>query len=42
MGVLSLFIGIVGLFFGYAIFTDEFDKMQIPLFGKSSMYTFFT
>jgi hypothetical protein len=34
MGVLSLFLGIVRPFFEHTFFTDEFDKMQIPLSVK--------
>ena len=41
MGVLSLFIGIVRLFFNYTILTSEFDKMQIPLSVKIVCYTLF-
>ena len=42
MGVLSLFLGIVRLFFSYTIFTNGFDKMQIPLSVKIVCYTLFS
>jgi len=42
MGVLFLFLGIIVPFFAYTIFTDEFDKMQIPLTVKIVCYTYFT
>ena len=38
--MLSLFIGIVRLFFNYTIFTGEFDKMQIPLSVKIVLHSF--
>ena len=40
MGVLSLFIRIVRLFFEHTIFADEFDKMQIPLSAKIVLHAF--
>ena len=40
MGVLSLFLGIVRLFFGHTIFVDEFDKTQIPFTIKMVLHSF--